>query len=174
MNQTPDNDQKKAIVSFPAESLIIKEGEIYTEMYKIISGRAEMYVGYGTDYEVLVSIIGPGACFGEFGLLMNSPSIYTVIAYSDVYALRVTEERLGSFIQDNHASVLQIMKNMAHTMDLMQHQITALSIELSSHTKEHEKKMVDMKKNMLRSFYNPNGMGLKGMTYFLENYESPK
>ena len=53
--------QGKAIVSFPAESLILKEGEVNLDMYKIIQGKAEMYMGYGTDKEVLLGIIGPGA-----------------------------------------------------------------------------------------------------------------
>ncbi len=74
-----DNEQKslisdnsyegKAIVTFPEGSLILKEGDVNLDMYKIIQGKAEMYIGYGTEHEVLVGIIGAGACFGELGLL---------------------------------------------------------------------------------------------------------
>ena len=175
-----DNEQKsaisdnsfegKAIVCFPAETLILKEGEVNLDMYKIIQGRAEMYMGYGTEQEVLLGIIGPGACFGELGLLMESPAIYTVIAYSDVYAIRVTEERIGNFIQENHSSILQIMKNMAKTMSIMQYQIMALSEELSSYTKEDSDSFEQVKKELLRDLYNPRAAaGMKGKMYFMGN-----
>ena len=175
-----DNEQKsaisdnsfegKAIVSFPADSLILKEGEVNLDMYKIIQGRAEMYMGYGTDQEVLLGIIGPGACFGELGLLMEAPAIYTVVAYSDVYAIRVTEERIGNFIQENHSSILQIMKNMAKTMSIMQYQIMALSEELNSYTKEDSDNFEQVKKELLRSLYNPRAAaGMKGKMYFMGN-----
>ena len=156
----------KAIVSFPAETLILKEGEVSLDMYKIIQGKAEMYVGYGTDQEILLGIVGPGTCFGELGLLMHSPAIYTVIAYSDIYAIRVTEERIGNFIQENHTSVLQIMKNMAMTMSIMQHQIMALSDELNSLTKKDEDSFEEVKKDLLRSLYGQ-GVGMRGKMYFM-------
>ncbi len=170
MNAVSDNSfGGKAIVSFPAESMILKEGEVNLDMYKIIQGKAEMYTGYGTDKEVLLGIIGPGACFGEMGLLMKAPAIYTIIAYSDVYAIRVTEDRVGNFIQENHSSVLQIMKNMANTMAIMQHQIMALSEELSTYTKKDDNSFEEVKKELLRSLYNPNGSGMRGKMYFLGN-----
>ncbi len=164
----------KAIVSFPAESLILKEGDVNPDMFKIIQGKAEMYVGYGTDKEVLLGIVGPGTCFGELGLLLKAPSIYTVIAYSDVYAIRVTEDRMGNFIQENHSSALQIMKNMAHTMAIMQHQIMALSDEINSYTKKDEDTFEDMKKELLQSLYNPNGLGMRGKMYFMGNQGNDK
>ncbi len=172
-----DNEQKslisdnnfdgKAIVSFPAESLILKEGEVNLDMYKIIQGRAEMYIGYGTDNELLVGIIGPGACFGEMGLLMEAPAIYTIIAYSDVYAIRVSLDRIGNFIQENHSSILQIMRNMAKTMMVMQHQISYLTKEINTYKPEEKNKFEDVKKDLLRSIYNPNVQNKKGTMYFM-------
>ena len=157
----------KAIVTFPADSLILKEGEVNLDLYKIIQGRAEIYVGYGTENEVLLGIIGPGACIGELGLLMQLPAIYTVIAFSDVYAMRVTEERMGNFITENQSSVLQIMKNMAKTMAIMQHQIYALGEELNTYTKKNEDAYEEAKRDLLKSLYNPNGSGMHGKMYYL-------
>jgi CRP-like cAMP-binding protein len=154
----------KSIVTFPAESLILKEGEVSLDMYKIIQGKAEMYIGYGTDKEVLIGIIGPGACFSELGLLMKAPSIYTIIAYTDVYCIRVTEGRIGDFIQENHSSILQIMKNMARNMVIMQRQILELSEELASLTKKEDDTIEELKKALLRENY---GVGMKGKMFFL-------
>ncbi len=135
----------RAIISFPAESLIMKEGDVNPNMYKIIQGRAEMYIGYGTEHEVLVGIIGPGACFGELGLLTQSPAIYTIIAYTDVYALKVTLDRIGTFIEENQSSIIQIMTNMAKTMSVMQHQVKYLSEELASYRPKKEDDFEDVK-----------------------------
>ena len=152
----------KSIVNFPADSLILKEGEVSLDMYKIIQGRCEMYMGYGSDLEVRIGIIGPGACFGEMGLLLQAPAIYTVIAYSDVYAIRVTEGRIAGFIQENHASILQIMKNMANTMMIMQHQILALSEEIAVYNKKDNSELTDLRKELLKHCYGFGGSGMKG------------
>ncbi len=140
----------KSIVTFPAESLILKEGEVNLDMYKIIKGNVELYTGYGTESESLIGIIGPGAVFGEFGLLTEKPAIYTAIAYSDVYAMRVTEGRIGDFVKENHSSVIQIMKNMANTMAIMQRQIIDLSEELAALNKKSDD--VPTAKDLLRNY----------------------
>ncbi len=165
-NLIGDNSfEGKAIVTFPAESMILREGEVCLDMFKIIQGRAEMYVGYGTDKEVLIGIIGPGACFGELGLLMQAPAIYTIVAYTDIYAIRVTEGRIGDFIQENHSSILQIMKNMAATMVIMQRQILELGEELAACTKKDNSDIVELRKELLRHCYTPSGM--KGKMHYL-------
>lgn len=118
------------IGKFPEGSIILQEGEVNLDMYKIIKGHAELYTGYGTDQEVLLGIIGPQSVFGEFGLLLRKPAIYTVVAYSDVYALRVTEGDMGDFVQENHKYIIDIMRNMANMMMVMQTQINMLTSEL--------------------------------------------
>ena len=92
--------------------MILQEGEKNLDMYKILSGHVEMYTGYGTENEVLLGILGPGTCFGEFGILTKKPAIYTIIAYSNLRILRVTEELLMEFMQNNPENVLKIMTNM--------------------------------------------------------------
>lgn len=120
---------------FPAETIILREGECNTTMFKILSGHAELYVGYGTPRESFIGIIGEQACFGEFGLLLGKPSIYTVIAYSDILALSINENDLDGFIKSNYASVIGIMRNMANSMLAMRVQSELLMEEL-----EHSQK----------------------------------
>ena len=122
------NDAK--MIKFSRDSIIIREGEANYNMYKIVQGNAELYTGYGTDKELLLGIIGPQSCFGEFGMLIQAPSIYTVVAYSDVYAIKVTAGDMGDFVRENHKNIIDIMKNMAHTMVIMQKQINLMSGEL--------------------------------------------
>lgn len=120
------------MVKFPQDAVILKEGEESREMYKIIKGHAEIYTGYGTSLENLIGIIGEQSCFGEFGILLKKPSIYTVIAYSDILALRITESDLNDFISDNHKNIIDIMRNMAGSLLTMRVQVDLLLKELSS------------------------------------------
>ncbi len=157
----------KAIVTFSADSTILKEGVVYNDMYKIIQGKAVLYVGYATEKEVILGIIGPGSCFGEMGLLLQAPAIYTVVAFTDVYAIKVTPDRMGQFIENNQNTVLQIMQNMARTMTVMQHEIVALEDELSSYTHEATDEK-HAQKEMVRSYYNPKqSVGMSGKMHFI-------
>ena len=120
------------MVRFPQDSIILRENETNNDMYKIIKGHAEIYTGYGTSYENLIGIIGEQSCFGEFGVLLKKPSIYTVIAYSDILALRITESDLEDFIIENHKNIIDIMRNMAQSMMTLRFQIDLLLKEVSS------------------------------------------
>ena len=134
-NENSIYNQSK-IYEVPPETMILKEGEVNLDMYKIVSGHVEMYTGYGTPNEILIGILGPGTCFGEFGILTGQPAIYTIITFSKTRILRVTEGLMGDFIQENKDDILRIMKNMATNMTRMQHQINQLSQELEELTAE--------------------------------------
>ena len=129
---------RNKIFEVPEGTVILKEGEINLDMYKIVSGHVEMYTGYGTENEVLIGLIGSGSCFGEFGILTGAPAIYTIITYSKTRLLRITEGLMGDFIQENHEDILKIMRNMATNMTRMQHQINQLSEELAEKNASEE------------------------------------
>lgn len=101
----------------PAGTVIIQEGESNMDMYKIISGNVEIYTGYGTENESILAIKSKDDYFGEMGLFTGGkPAVYTVVAYSDLLLLRVTEADVDEFILKNHVDVYKIMKHFAETM----------------------------------------------------------
>lgn len=153
---------RNKIYEVPEGVTILNEGEVNLDMYKILSGHVEMYMGYGTDNEVLIGILGPGACFGEFGLLTGQPAIYTIITYSTTKILRVTEALMSDFMTKNPDSILQIMKNMANNMMKMQHQVNQFSRELAEQKGEDVDFLDDqlIKENL--------------KNYVLNNEEEPK
>lgn len=149
MNDKADN--RPNIISCHAGETIISEGEVNEDMFKILKGNVELYIGYGTEKESLLGILGKDACFGEFGLLLKKPSRYTVIAYSDIILYRVVDEKIDEFIRENHSSVLQIMRSMANTMDLMQNQINQLISDLEAEQTVN-RRFVDRNKEMLKNY----------------------
>ena len=120
-------------------------------MYKIINGHAEIYVDYGTKQESLLKILGPQECFGEFGLLIHKPSIYTVVAYSEILLLKISEETFEEFIHNNHRVVADIMRNMANTMLTLRFQIGLLLDELESGRKPNDS-TINNAKNLMRKY----------------------
>ena len=116
----------------PADTVIIREGEMNAEMYKIISGRAICNINYGTEDEYLLGSLNEGKTFGEYSLLTDNPGIYTVTAYSDMLLLRISRSDFESFIQMNAANSVNIMRNMAVMMNTMKANINMLNEELKA------------------------------------------
>ena len=44
--------------------VIVKEGELHTEMYKIVSGKAVVYINYGEEDEYLLGVLSEQQWFG--------------------------------------------------------------------------------------------------------------
>ncbi len=103
--------------NIPAGTVVIKEGEEHTDMYKILSGNVELYSGYGTEQEAILGIKSKDDYFGTMGLFSGGkPAIYTVVAYSDLLVMEITNADLEDFIINNHVDVLKILRNMADSM----------------------------------------------------------
>ncbi len=150
-----------SILRFEPEAVIIREGEVNPDMYKIIKGKAVIYTDYGTDKESVIGIIGEQACFGEFGLLLHKPSIYTVVAYGELCVMRINEGRMGDFVQTNHKNIIEIMRNMAGTMMIMRKQIDMLADELAAASGNSGETVAT--KDIIRGYVRPAYSSIAGM-----------
>ena len=104
------------MVRFTEDQVILQQGSTEKVLYKIIHGKAIVYLNYGQEDEYIVGILSEQRCFGEFTILCGKPSIYTVVAYSDVLLLRIPEEDFDDFIRNNSANAIGIMRNLANTL----------------------------------------------------------
>ncbi|MBL8437910.1 MAG: cyclic nucleotide-binding domain-containing protein [Zoogloeaceae bacterium] len=75
-------------MTFPAGTLVIREGDLGDKIYVIEAGRVEVVKALGDDERVL-KVLGPGECFGEMALLDISPRSATVRAMEDCRALEI-------------------------------------------------------------------------------------
>lgn len=161
------NRVNSRIFKVPKGMLILQEGEVNLDMYKILAGHAEVYAGYQTPQETLIRILGPGECFGEYGLLLQKPAIYTVVAYSEATLFRIVEGELGDFVQQNHKNIIDIMKNMAKTMMTMRCQMDLLINDLE-HKKKPNKDLLKKAKKSLDYSALPNN-DISARLRFLDN-----
>ena len=145
------------MMKFREGTVVLKEGEGSGVMYKILKGHAELYLGYGTERETLVGIIGEQKCFGEFSLLLKKPSIYTVVAYSELHVMKIDQGSIGDFIRSNPKNIMGLMTNMANTIMLMRKQMELLQEELeeiytTSKAKEEMEQKIRSAKYIMRQY----------------------
>ena len=116
---------------FPEDSVIIREGEVRNEMYKIVSGKAAVYINYGEKNEYLLGILSEQQCFGELGILCHQPSIYTVVAVYDVLVMRISINEFDSFLLNNNKNAVDIIKNLSWCVTNLEGNLDLVLEELS-------------------------------------------
>ena len=133
--------------------VIVQEGEMSLDMYKLVSGKAEMYVGYGTERETFIGILSKGDYFGEMGLLAKRPAIYTIIMYSEGLLLRITPQDIVDYIKNNEHDILNIMVHMANSMYNLKTNIELLTEDINEmiHEKKNEEEIKEMQQRIRTS-----------------------
>ena len=123
---TAEISSKAKVFRCSEDDVVLREGELNTEMYKILAGSAVMYFGYGTDDEYVVGTLKDGQCFGEYSLLTDKPGIYTVVAFTDMLLMRVKQDEFSSFVEMNASNSVEIMKKMAKMINVLKTNIDML------------------------------------------------
>lgn len=153
--------ENASMLKFHADDIILKEGETYEEMYKIISGSVAVYMRYGEKEEHLIGIYSRPRCFGETNVFSSQPGIYTVVAYEDVFLMRITKDSLEEFIRRNPGNAIDIMQNMVHTNILMQKNIDLLLDDIYEKQDINKRRTEEMKDKIRQ--YRMNGFYFSGV-----------
>ena len=88
-NENHSEGFAKKVVSYPAGTVICKEGEIGDCMYDIHWGHVGIYTGYGTDDEQKLTELAANSFFGEMGMLSKEPRSATAVALEDQTTLEI-------------------------------------------------------------------------------------
>ena len=129
-------NEKPSIQLYKEDDVLIRQGESCNEMYKLLSGNAALYLHYGEENEYFVGIIGQQKCFGEVALLTGKPSPYTVVALGDIMVLKISAEDFESFIVNNPRNAVDIMKDLANRIVMLNTNIDMVSAELAERLKD--------------------------------------
>lgn len=151
MDKTESMDMEQAKMrKFRAGDIIMREGEIYDEMYKVVSGSVEVYIRYGEKDEHLIGIYSKSKCFGELNVLSDQAAIYTVVAFDEVLLMRITKEYLEEFIRNNPRNAIDIMKNMVHTTAVMQKNISLLLDDLYDKNDSNKRRTEEIRQKIMQ------------------------
>ena len=132
-------DKKSTISVFSDNEVMLREGDTGGEMLKIISGKAALYLHFGEENEYFIGVLSAGKCFGDVSLLAGKPSPYTVVAVGEVMIMRIQAEQFEGFVRDNAKNAVDIMKNMASRIVMLNANLNLVANELSDLAKEFEK-----------------------------------
>lgn len=78
-----DNGFSKTVSTYNKGDVIFREGEPARCMYNVQTGWVDIYTGYGTPDETLISTVGIATFFGEIGLISGSVRSATAVAGMD-------------------------------------------------------------------------------------------
>lgn len=120
------------MVRFQEDETILRQGCMDRTLYKILSGKAAVYLRHGQSDEYLVGILSEQRCFGEMSLLCGKPNLYTVVSVTEVLVMRITEETFDAFIKSNSQNAIDIMRNLANTVTTLSFNLDQLAAELGS------------------------------------------
>ncbi len=127
--------EESRLLKFKDDEIILYQGQKTQEMYKILMGKAALYLNYGKEDEYLIGVLSEQRCFGEVSVLCDQPSVYTVVSIGEVLLLRITEDYFEEFIKNNPNNVVGIMKNLANTLVTLSFNLNMLAKEMSTQEK---------------------------------------
>ncbi|MEK6626006.1 MAG: Stp1/IreP family PP2C-type Ser/Thr phosphatase [Bdellovibrionota bacterium] len=84
------------IKSFNAEELVIHEGDKGDQMFILLQGKAQVL-----KYQTQINLLGPGAYFGEMGLIDDAPRSASVKAIEKTKMIVLSKARLFQTLQSD-------------------------------------------------------------------------
>ncbi len=115
----------KNVESYSKGTVIFKEGEPGRCMYDIFTGSVNIYTGYGTPDEKLITTVGVNKFFGEMGLFNDSPRTATAVVNMDhtmIQSLYIDD--FTELYEKNPGKVRMLIKHMAFRVRKLTDQFT--------------------------------------------------
>ena len=96
-------------VKIPAGVQVVKQGELPKHFYVIISGKLKVYRETLDGIRTDLTVMGPGAYFGEVALVTGKPRTASVEAVEDSTVLAISKEEFDSVLDQNPQLARQII-----------------------------------------------------------------
>ena len=106
----------KKIDTYPAGTVICREGVTGDCMYDIHWGKVGVYTGYGTIDEKKITELIANEFFGEMGMLEGAPRSATVVALEDTTVETITADDLAELFHENPMKVQMITVHIARRL----------------------------------------------------------
>jgi uncharacterized membrane protein len=103
-------------VQFTAGQIVFEYGDPGDSLYVICAGQAEVFVEDATGRRVVLEAAGPGEVLGELSFLDNRSRSATVVATSEVKALRMDRPRLEHFLQQHPHATMALLTAVARRL----------------------------------------------------------
>ena len=88
-------------VQVPAGFQVVKQGELPKHFYVVISGRLKVYRETLDGIRTDLTVLGPGAYFGEVAIVTGKPRTASVEAVEESRLLAISKEEFDSVLDQN-------------------------------------------------------------------------
>ncbi len=128
-------------IAFAAGDILRQQGQHYTTMYLVTSGRVEVDLGEAGG--VLEPPVGPsGLVIGEIGFLRGLPATATVRAITDVRAFELDDNKLSELEARAPEVAVALLQFLAETMEERTSENIAIAARLNVPTNEQSTRVL--------------------------------
>ena len=99
-----------------AGELVVREGELASELFVIQGGAVEVVIGLDGEGEGVLARLGTGECFGEMALIGVQPRCASVRAVEDTVLLSLSHKAFGSLSKWRLSTYTLIVLNLAREL----------------------------------------------------------
>ena len=104
-------------VRVAARNMIVKRGELPTEIFFIIRGSVAVMVEHEDGHELIISYLGPGEFFGELGLFSDTALRSAWIsARSECELVRIEYQRFKAMLREQPELLMQLTGQLAQRL----------------------------------------------------------
>ncbi len=128
--------------TYPADTLLIKEGTVGLGMFVITSGRVEVYKGEG-DQRTTLSIQGPGSIVGEMALIDEQYRSANVRSLEPTECLLLSRDAFNTLMRQDSDIALAIMSVLAERIRTTLGKIHELQANVNQTVKEAKEPLED-------------------------------
>ncbi len=111
---------------------VVRKGESGAEMYMVVSGRLRVFDSLPGGGERPLTVLGPGAIFGEIALLTKDVRSASVVAEEPAALLRLDAEALERIRKRFPYTAAKLFRNIARMLGERLREVTAQRVEAST------------------------------------------
>ncbi len=98
--------------NYPANSILINEGDQTDSLYVILEGEVKCYCSDENGKEVILNILGPGEYFGELSLVDDEPRSASVMTLKPTKAMIISKQNFKQCLADNSELAFNLIRNL--------------------------------------------------------------
>ena len=114
--------------SFPANTIVIHEGDEALSLYLIVSGAVKVFLSDDNGKQIVVNSQREGEYFGELALLDDAPRSASVMTTEQSTFMVLNKHDFDRILQEHPAIALPIMRQLASRVRLLSENVKSLAL----------------------------------------------
>jgi CRP/FNR family cyclic AMP-dependent transcriptional regulator len=114
--------------SYPKHAVLINEGDRTDSLYVIQTGKVKVFLNDQHGKEVILSIQGPGECFGEIALLDEAPRSASVMTLENSTMTVISKTDLSECLARNPDIALNMIRHLSQRVRALTESVKSLAL----------------------------------------------